>query len=187
MPQPTTTIDHIIYRVDPRNIVATKAFIFEKQVPKLAPLVPTPSGWKFPGGIRDTFESIVKSFGDAHSEEVEESHAWTCTNCGKLATAFCSIYANNLWERSSEKRGLDPEFRPSVVDIKAPICRRDGPCTKKVIALAQTEECMNRWREMKPKTTVNIGAGLCASCSNEGVKLCVGCKEFRHVLSCCWN
>lgn len=187
MPQPTTTIDHIIYCGDPRNIVATKTFIFEKQVPELAPLVLTSSGWKPPAGVREAFENIFESFGTAHSEEINKSHAWTCTNCGKPATAFCSIYANNLWDRSAEKGSLDPNFKPSVVEIQAPICRHDRPCMGKVIALAQTEECVGNWREMNPKTMVNIGAGLCASCGKEGVKVCAGCKEFRYVLSCCWN
>lgn len=187
MPPSTTTIDHIIYCGDPRNIVATKTFIFEKQVPELAPLVFTQTGWKPPAGIWNTFESIFKSFGSAHTKDINSSHAWTCTNCGKPAKAFCSVYANNLWDRSADKGGLDPNFKPSVVEIQAPVCRHDGPCMGKVLALAQTEECVGRWREMDPKMMVNIGAGLCATCGKDGVMLCAGCREFRYVFSCSWN
>ncbi|KAH7400471.1 hypothetical protein BKA64DRAFT_778922 [Cadophora sp. MPI-SDFR-AT-0126] len=185
MTSPTTTIDHIIYCGDPRLLVATKTFIFEKQVPELAPLVPTPNGLMPPAGAWVTSESIYESFGSNDSDEIAASHPWTCIICGKTSKAFCIVFANNLWDRNANKKGVDPTFKPSVVELRTPVCRHDRSCRSKVLDIAQSEDCVGRWREMDPKMVMNVAAGLCASCEKGGMKLYAGCKEIRYCSKKC--
>ncbi|KAL5320206.1 hypothetical protein ACEPPN_011007 [Leptodophora sp. 'Broadleaf-Isolate-01'] len=178
MSEPPVPIDYIVYCGDPRLDVMTKMFKFNDFAPASAcvkygvelPLAPE---------LADIMGELCSSLKDRHDYKVQLSHPWKCIICHKPSTCLVYNGINKRFDRS----GLNqPDFKPSMVDIAAPVCFGGGQCSEKASAITQSDECIRRWAGLDMRGGMKISAPpLCDFCGKgTGYRLCAGCNTTGY-------
>ncbi|KAG4436598.1 hypothetical protein IFR05_007918 [Cadophora sp. M221] len=178
MSEPTVPIDYIVYCGDPRLDVMTKKFTFDDFAPASAcikygaelPLAPD---------LADIMGTLCSALKDRHNHKVQLSYPWKCIVCHKPSTCLVYNSINKLFDRT----GLDlPDFKPSVVDIAAPVCFGGGECSEMATSITQSNDCIQRWAGLDFSGGMKIAAPpLCDFCGKgTGYKLCAGCNTTGY-------
>ncbi|PVH68445.1 hypothetical protein DL98DRAFT_578808 [Cadophora sp. DSE1049] len=146
------------------------SFCFDELAPAS---VSIESGSQYSQEMHDSFGVLTRSLAIRHSDQILNSHPWTCIVCHKPAKVLTFRSTYNLYKHTIGSRA---EFSPSIIDIAVPVCFSGGFCTSKADEIPKSDESLHRWAG-KPMTLPSLDTTLCQNCGKTGLQVCNGCRN----------
>lgn len=162
----TVPVHYIVVCGNPLSDSEAEKFVYSEQAP--APLC-EPHGASKPAPDADETGKFIASVVDRHHLEILKIKAWCCISCNQPAKELLHSAIPFL----SPGPTATPDFKPTIWDTAAPICRSGGSCDR------LAEELVHKFAKDGLPMHIFELTSTCDRCGKKtDVKLCGGCKTL---------